>query len=95
MATKVTPLRTKEQQSRKDNMNPVETTIKRVSFLPELTQDYVALKDNGYYSMSEKMKYGLIDGYQYYMLQFLKNKPQMNLSEEELSQFMEAIQKEF
>lgn len=93
--TNIQSLRTKEQQSRKDNMNPVETTLKRVSFLPELTQDYVALKDDGYYSMSEKMKYGLIDGYQYYMLQFLKNKPQLNLSEEELAQFMEAIQKEF
>ena len=92
--TNIQSLRTKEQQSRKDNMNPVETTVKRVSFLPELTQDYVALKD-AYYSMSEKMKYGLIDGYQYYMLQFLKNKPQLNLSEEELAQFMEAIQNEF
>jgi hypothetical protein len=88
-------LRTKEHQSRKDNMKPVDKPNKRVSFLPELTQDYVALKDDAYYSMSEKMKYGLIDGYQYYMLQFLKNKPQLQLNDEELTQFMEAIQKEF
>jgi hypothetical protein len=88
-------LRTKEQQSRKDNLKPVTKPNKKVSFLPELTQDYVALKDETYYSMSEKMKYGLIDGYQYYMLQFLKNKPQLQLNDEELTQFMEAIQKEF
>jgi len=93
--TNIQSLRTKEQQSRKDNMKPVETKSKKVSFLPELTQDYVALKDDVYYSISEKMKYGLIDGYQYYMLQFLKNKPQLNLSEEELTQFMEDIKKEF
>ena len=93
--TNIQTLRTKEQQSRKENLRPQETKPKRVTFLPELTQDYVALKDDTYYSMSEKMKYGLIDGYQYYMLQFLKNKPQLQLSEEELSQFMEAIQKEF
>ena len=93
--TNIHALRTKEQQSRKDNLKPVEKKAKGVSFLPELTQDYVALKDDVYYSMSEKMKYGLLDGYQYYMLQFLRNKPQLNLSEEELSQFMEAIQKEF
>jgi len=88
-------LRTKEQQARKENLKPVETKPKRVTFLQELTKDYVSLKDDTYYSMSEKMKYGLIDGYQYYMLQFLKNKPQLHLSEEELNEFMEAIQKEF
>ena len=93
--TNIQSLRTKEQQSRKDNLKPVEIKPNRVSFLPELTQDYVALKDDTYYSMSEKMKYGLIDGYQYYMLQFLKNKPQLQLGEEELAQFMEAIKKEF